>query len=244
MKKTLVIAGALLALTAGMASASGLNLYWNDCPPPLGTGVQTSAHLCTTNNGAHILVGSLVAPAGIDSMVAASSVIDVQTNQATLSPWWSVMPGGCRQGAMSTSYGFATLFSCIDPWNGAALAITEFAVDPNRPAANRFRIRTVAAVGAENKIVMNPGAEYYIVQVIVSRQKSVGTGSCAGCLDNGCFVYNSLLITQLYGTPAGDPTITNAEQSQIASLGPMDAGGCLATATRNATWGAIKAIYR
>ena len=240
MKKTLVIAGALLALTAGMASASGLNLYWNDCPPPTGGGVSTSAHLCTTNSGAHIAVGSLVAPAGITAMVAASSVIDVQTNQAVLSPWWNVMPGGCRQGAMSTSYGFASLFSCIDPWNGAALGITDFA----QTGPNRFRIRTVGAVPEANAVAMTPGTEYYIVQIIVSRQKTMGTPSCAGCLDNGVFVYNSLLITQPYGTPGGDPTISNAEQSQCASLGPMDAAACLATPTRNATWGAIKAIYR
>lgn len=240
MKKTLVIAGALLALTAGMASASGLNLYWNDCPPPAGSGISTQVHQCTSNSGAHILVASLVAPAGIDTCVAASSVIDVQTNQATLSPWWNVTPSGsCRVGAMSVSSGFGALASCLDPWNGAALTISDFA----QTGPNRFRIRAVSAVPGSAAQAMIPGAEYYILEVVVSKRQSTGTPSCPGCLDNGCFVYNSLQITQPYGTPAGDPTITNAEQSQVASLGPMDGSLCLATPTRKATWGAIKAIY-
>jgi hypothetical protein len=243
MKKTLVIAGALLALTAGMASASGLNLYWNDCSPGAGgSGVQSIAHSCTSNSGAHILVASLVAPSGIDACVAAESVVDIQTAAASLSPWWQFYTGGCRSAAMSVSYGFGALSSCLDPWSGAALGIAQ--VDPSPPALNRERLRTVAAVAEASAIPMTEGAEYYMFEVVISKQKTVGTGSCAGCLDNGSFVFNSCKITQPSGDPNGDPTISNPDQNQCASLGPINTADCLATPTRNATWGAIKAIYR
>jgi hypothetical protein len=249
MKKTLLIAGALLALTAGMASAAGLNLYWNDCSPAAGgTGVQSLAHLCATNNGSFQLVGSLVAPAGIVAAVAQEAVVDIQTNQSALSPWWNFSPSGtCRSTALSLSFTFAGQSgACFDPWGGSALGISDVSTNPagdGHPELNRERVRAVCAVPESSALPMDAGSEYYLFVIQISRTKSVGTG-CPGCLDDASFVFNSCKITQPIGTPGGDPTISGAADNQCAGLGPINPTNCLATPTRNATWGAIKAIYR
>jgi len=249
MKKTLVIAGALLALTAGMASASGLNLLWNDCSPASGgTGVATLAHTCGTNNGSYNLVGSLLPPPGIDAAVAMEAVVDIQEAAASLSPWWNMTPtGSCRPTALSLAFTFASTSGvCFDPWGGLALGISDVSANPagdGHPQANRERVRAVCAVPAANAAPMVVGNEYYLFVIQISKQKSVGP-SCPGCTDNASFVFNSCKITQPSGDPNGDPTITNPDQNQCAGMGPINPADCLATPTRNATWGAIKAIYR
>ncbi|MFM8560394.1 MAG: hypothetical protein ACKOC6_12530, partial [bacterium] len=60
MKKTLLLCGALLALTAASASAAGTNLRWSSCYGDGGPQNRTSA--CTSNLGSNILVGSFVLP--------------------------------------------------------------------------------------------------------------------------------------------------------------------------------------
>src|SRR5258705_11443157 len=89
MKKTLLIAGALRALTASMASATGINLFWNDCSPAAGgTGVSNQNNACTSNSGAFVLVASLNPGPGIDSAVGAEGVIDIQIASSAMDPWW------------------------------------------------------------------------------------------------------------------------------------------------------------
>jgi hypothetical protein len=56
MKKTLILTGAVLALSASMAAAQGVNLSWNDC----GTfGAASNTFTCNSNTGTPFaMVGS------------------------------------------------------------------------------------------------------------------------------------------------------------------------------------------
>ena len=85
---------------------------------------------------------------------------------------------------------------------------------------------------------MDAGSEYYIFQVSISKQKSVGTGSCVGCLDAATFVLNSIKIVQPANDPNGDKLYSSADQSQFVTY------QSIATPTRNRTWGGIKGLYR
>jgi hypothetical protein len=239
MKKTLLIAGALLALTASMASATGINLYWNDCSPAGGgVGVSDQLNPCTANTGAFLLYASLNPAPGIEACVGEEGVIDLQTSAAALSPWWQMRSDGCRPTSISTQFAFS-VFNCGDPWNGQALGGMDYAYS----GPNRARIRTVCAQPIATAGPLAAGTEYYMFAVKIDKVKSTGTGNCAGCLDAACLVLNSIKITQPTGTAGGDPTYSTPDQSQFATYRGGSAM-CLATPNQNRTWGSVKALYR
>src|SRR5436190_13899068 len=101
-----LLAFALPLCCAAPASAGGINLGWNDCPPGAGYAL-TETFACNTNSGTpHILVGSFVAPAGLSAMFANDIVIDMATESDPLPDWWSMNSGGCRYGSLTSSVDF------------------------------------------------------------------------------------------------------------------------------------------
>ena len=93
--KKLLLCAALLVTTAGLASAGtggALNLGWLDCPGQ-GAYTLTRTFACNTNSGGgHIMIGTFVAPAGMDAVTGFSSTMDLQTAGAA-APWWDVQIG-------------------------------------------------------------------------------------------------------------------------------------------------------
>jgi hypothetical protein len=243
MKKTLLLAGALLALTAGIASAGGINLGWGDCSPA-GTAAKTFA--CTSNSltGA-IMVASAISPAVLDQFVGQESEMIIQTNQPALSPWWGLQTGGCR-GTTAVAAGFDFTggpFTCTDPWSGAAAGGMNYA--PNFGGANRAQLRTVCAIPGSTSI--DDATEYYLFKVTLLGAKSTGNNSCAGCTDGACVVLTSIKLVEVAGAPAGDYLVTNPIVRQHVT---WQAGGSLgglcpaATPTQTRTWGSVKSLYR
>jgi hypothetical protein len=243
MKKTLLIAGALLCLGVSLASAGGINLSWTDCGA-FGQLQKNSA--CNTNTGANTVVGSAISPNVIPQCVAMSAVLDLQTNQAALTPWWGFGTGGCRSGppsALSPSFDFTTsTFSCNDPWGGVAAGGSDYATGGGGP--NRARIRLVCAVAAP--IAVDDVTENYYFKVTYNMSKTVGTGACAGCTDGACIVFNSIELDQQPGL--GNTEISNPIDRQYVlwqAGGGVTPGGCpQATPSRNTTWGSVKSLYR
>ena len=237
MKKTLLIAGALLALTASVSFAGGVNLSWTDC----GTfGTLQKNFACTSNNGVDAMVASAVAGQDMGQLNGHAAVIDLQTNQAALSAWWSV--GGCRlASAVSADFNFLSGVNCLDPWAGQGAGGINYAPGFNAP--NRARIRTVCAIPGNTAI--DGVSEYYIVRVNVGHAKTTGNGSCAGCTDGVCIVLNSITLTQPLGV--GDVTVSAPiTRNYVQYQGGGNIGGqCpAATPTRSATWGSVKSLYR
>ena len=240
---TLVTIGlaCLVAGTASLASAFGLNLGWNDCPS--GVSYQlNNAFACDTNTGTQLMVGSYIPPPEVDAVDGNEVVLNLTTNQATLSPWWSMGSGGCvgRAGTPVVNFDF-TLgpFSCTDYWQGQAVGASDYTRQFDGP--NRARIRVICAVPDSLAGPQSPATEYYAFKVIISNARTVGSPSCAGCTDAACIVLNSIRITQAY--PATYyPTITNPAISNFVTW-RGGTGGC-STAARNVTWSSIKALYR
>jgi len=244
MKKTLLIAGALLCLGVSMASAGGLNLSWTDC----GTfGTMQKNSPCTSSSGGSTIVGSAVSPNPIDAMVAMAAVLDLQTNQPALTPWWS-FDAGCRSGppsAMSGDFNFtSSTFNCNDVWGGVAGGGLNFTSGFGGP--NRGRIRLVCAVAAP--VAIDDVTEQYMFKVAISNAKTTGSGNCPGCLDGACIVFNSIELDQNPGTPGGNTSISNPLNRQFVlwqAGGAGVTGGCpQATPTQNKTWGSVKSLYR
>ena len=247
MKKALLICGALLALTAGAASA-GVNLSFNDCGS---FGVSSVPLTCTANTGNFILVVSANPTATIPLALTQETVIDLETSAASISPWWDMRAsGGCRPTSASTAFAFGALANCVDPWSGQALGGYDYAIAPlfdatNGSHPNRARIRTVCALPAFAPVQLDAGTEYYMCEVVINKAKTVGLGSCAGCTDDATFYLNSVKISQPDGAPGGNPTFASADNSACArTRSAPSASQCNATPNVNRTWGSVKALYR
>jgi hypothetical protein len=246
MKKTLLIAGALLALSAGMASAAGLNLSWSDCGAA-GLAVKTSA--CTNNAAAGTLYASAISPAVMDQLNGQLGVLDLQTTGAALSPWWSMQTGtGCtgRTTALSYNMDFVNIPNTCpgDPWlaqaNPNGVYINAFEGVPNRA-----RIKVTAGLAVSTSI--DNATEYGMFKVTIGGARTTGTGACVGCLDGACIVYNDQLLTQPAGVGdyhiSGPPILQQHVQWQVSG-GSIPDGCPGGTPAKNATWGSIKALYR
>jgi len=247
MKRTLFTIASLL-LGAATASAAGINLSWNDCGA-FGAARQTFA--CDTNAGPHVLVGSFVAPAGIDSMSGHEVVIDVQSACPVLPEWWKMRAGFCRAGALGYSFDFTGgTYNCYDYWQGGALGL--MAMDA--PAGNRARIKAVIALPAGDGLIgpIAEGTEVYSLKAIINSTKTVGLGACEGCQIGTCIIINSINV---YQGPALRFRLTNPDLRQIvtwqsAQFWYGDFGGpdaCVddcPVPARARTWGQIKSLYR
>ena len=92
MKKALTLTVALLAITASMATAGGVNLYWNNCGP-LGTGTPppttSVAFACNSNAGALTAIGSVIRPIleyvdDVKQVILRQRRMEIMLNEETL----------------------------------------------------------------------------------------------------------------------------------------------------------------
>lgn len=247
MKKTLLITGVLLALTATAASAAGINLYWNQCS---NGGATAKTFACNTNNSAFVMYASFDPPSGLTRVVANGLILDLQSASNPLPPWWQFKNvGTCRQASMIAASTGPTEFNCTDPWQGQGgsgathdLYATNFGGNPSRA-----RIASSISVGSGFATAVDAGTEYYSMTLTITAAKTLGATACAGCADPVCVVLNELQIGQVAGTAGGSPILNNPLTSNFVTWqgGAIGGAGCPgATPTVNRTWGQVKSIYR
>lgn len=242
-----VIAVAIAVLFHGSAAhaqnGGGMDLSWNDCGVA-GVGAKTFACTSNTLNGAILIVS---ATSGVDmpQLNGEETLMYVQTNQASLPPWWHFESGGCRgPSALVLSYDFTSgPFTCIDPWAGQASgSLTYTAGVPNSSLA---LLHTVGAIPGVTSIT---GAdEYYVSKIRILGDKSTGDGSCAGCTAGACLVLYSVTLTQPAGAPGGNVRLTQPLVRHYVTFqtgGFVPGGICGVVPTKATTWGSIKSLYR
>ncbi len=237
MKKSLLVAGALLVLGAATASAQPgtIGLAWNDCAGP-----TTQTFACNSNAGAPFtLVGSFTPSTELPEFLGISVDINIQfPNVATVPDWWQHGAGLCRgTTGIATNFDFTSgPFTCLDFYVGAAAG--GFAYDVGYGAANRSRLRIQLAVPFENRGFIDQSAEWYAFKVNLLRAKTTGTGSCVGCMEATNVVLDEI---QLFQPPEqnNDPRIS--APSAAGNTAGYQAGP---TPVRNATWGQVKSLYR
>jgi len=244
MKKALLFTGVLLALTASLASAGGINLAWTDCLGAGGTGNRTFA--CNSNSGNNDLYISFDPPVNIPDVNGSNPIVDLQSASTPLPAWWLFKnAGACRLNSLSAIS--ALPGTCVDTWAGvgtpgvAAYLVTS--VVPTIPL-NRARILGSISVPTLSAAAVAPGTEYFCLMLRVNNAKSTGLGACAGCQDPVCLVLNEVLLTS---NNSGDNRITNPLGSNFATWqgGVVSAPGCpAAVPVQNKTWGQVKSIYR
>ena len=177
-------------------------------------------------------------------MSAHVAVLDVQTTGTVLPPWWTFKSGSlCRPGAMVNADFVAGPFGCLDYWQGSATSglgiVTIGLGGPNRERITAF---AVVPAGDPHIVPIAPGTEVYSFKLIITNSRTVGT--CPGCLEGACIVFNNLQFTQIPSAGVRDINFP-ATSNHVTWRGGLAPGLCPAvTPARSPTWGAIKAIYR
>lgn len=265
MKKTLLLCGMLLAISATVASAAGVNIAWENCYG--GGGAHSRTFACNTNSGtAGTLVTSVSAPSGINLWTAFEAEY-MFIFSAPQPAWWQLrnqtgQTAQCRNGALSANSIGAGLTGCTDPYNGQGSGgIGTYQNGPNIPAGeeygphpNRARLLLVFAVPAGNEAPLNADEEYFVAKVALTNAKTVGLGSCPGCPSGqvgapaAAVRMVGVKCVQPAGAPGGNVEVRGADvpgMSECALIGTTDDGACNdPTPARRATWGSVKALYR
>jgi hypothetical protein len=244
-----VLAG-LVVTSAASADQRGLNLSWNDCGS---FGAADQAFACNANTGApFIFVCSFTAPDSVTACVAVETQVDLIFGTSTVPSWWQLstqsgQPPACRNSGISGNGNFTTLFNCVSTWaSPGSGGLGSYTIDPMKIGmTNRVRIVGVVAVAVQDSAALTPGTEYYAMQYVISRTKTVGTCN-AGCSDPVCFVLNRIAVDQPGGYPAGSPKIYDPPAGGRRTITWQGGTGvdCNLVPTRPTTWGQILTLYR
>jgi len=247
MKKTLLLCGALLALTAASASAAGTNLRWSSCFGDGGPQNRTSA--CTSNLGSNILVGSFVLPsAGVLQASGVELLLDFASAGATMPDWWRTT---CRTGFITCNPTISpSAANCFDWANGAgAGGLAAYNVG-TLYGPTHSRLLAGFAVPSNNRQDIPGDFEMFLFNTVISNAKTTGAGACTGCATPVCIQFSNVkvaagIVTGAVVNGASAPASNYALWQGGAGAGSNLGSGCpAATPTRNATWGSVKSLYR
>jgi hypothetical protein len=247
------LAGAALVacLVASVASAAGFNVSWNNCAGE-GTGANNKAFACGSNIGTNVLVISFVLGADLAQVNGNEIVLDVLTQAPTLPDWWAFKDdGSCRQfslGFNSTAnagdvvcvdWGAGQSAGGIGSYNQELVPIDPALIEQHR----RLKVAVAVPLAAVADLVAN--TEYFSCNLTIDNEKTVGSGACAGCTEPMCIVLNVLRVTSHIGIGENDVVLgTGASPGSNIVTWQGPGPNCQAVPTRNATWGAVKALYR
>jgi hypothetical protein len=241
---TTLVAALLLALSPSAAAAAGIGLSWRN----LCWGEEGSAYnltwLCNSNTNTNIrMTCSFKLDAATPDFDGVVVYMVGMTEAAAVPDWWKLgaaETGDCRAGAISVSADGSVLANggtavCIDPWTpngGGNGGLGLYWWDGNR-------MYITAAWALTEPIALEADVEYFALQFRLSAEKTVG--GCAGCLVPVIWAVERLD----WNTPT---TIHSLDQRYVGGnrcLTWQNASlVCEPGATRNATWGQIKGLYR
>jgi hypothetical protein len=252
MKKVTLLCGLLLAVSASIASAAGVGLRWSSCLSDGGT--ANRAFACTSNTGSNILVGTFELGADLPSTSGEEIIVDLASASSPLPAWWQFKNvGTCRTGSLAIGAAPpGSAINCSD-WGGGLAGAGLGAYNIGGAAgANTARIIAASAVPPSGLQDLTAGSEYFAFTLTINNLKSTGLGSCAGCSDAVCIVFNSLNMT----TPvlANNVFLSGPSNGSDANFVTWQGGagitsgrgiGCpAATPTKSKTWSQVKSMYR
>jgi len=235
-------------------------LRWDHCYGDGGTTARSFS--CDTNSGSNELVVSAYPAAAVPQLNGADVFLQIDVlGDALLPGWWQLWSGGCR-GTTALTASFvppAGTVNCLDPWAGQASGgvIFDFHGD-----VIHGQIHAICAI--PQSVAIPAGAEVFIARIVVLHLKTVGAGSCTGCLSGACIGLKEVALLQpsgvgdfriLFALPGTNSDVAawqvNAVQFPFLIDGPGPGaleklfGPCTAaTAAARTTWGAVKQLYR
>jgi hypothetical protein len=268
MKKLLFLCMALLVVPASTAFAQ-IDLTWDNCIladelagelPPSANKTWVCTGTAIQRNAVH---GSYKSPIAIPDFIAMDISMDLQSDPpgtplpcayqyevapaaATFVPGFNVDntiagpglgEGGCSLlgtlwGDAGADAGFAAITSVSSAFGGTGR-----------------RILAAVARSSENPIPLVAGSNYYGFHIRVT-QNATFRNSCVGCSAPAVLVWNSATLYGRSGQivvlagPSNKGLGTSSANSYCAMINSANLATCVATPTRNTTWGRLKTIYR
>jgi len=241
MKRLLLLTTLLMLFSVRSAHGqSGINLSWNDCGT---SGTFQRNFACDTNSGQQTLVASFVSGVELHQLVGIAAVIDLCTMTPVLPSWWQMKNlGTCRPNALSVSFDFtAGPSNCADYWQGAATGGISYSMGAAW-GFNGARMLVVATIPESGVSTLDGATEYYACRVNIRNDASTGTGSCAGCSEPACIVFNSIELVQPSGV--GDYFIASPLMSYHVQWQGNVVDCPFVVPARTRSWGQIKSLYR
>jgi len=256
----LLAACAFIAQPHTVSAAQGVALAWNHCFGAAGA-AQNAAFACDTNAGAHVMTGSFRLDQAYPHVIGMEIIIDLASDSPVLPDWWQFKNDGtCRQTSMAANFVPDVSDLVCDDW-GAGLQIggvggyctAQLVGGCGVPgqAPNTARIKLIEAVAPLDQQDLLANQDYFSFHVVFNHQKTVGSGSCAGCDVPVCIVLNSINVVEQGNVSHRFLSSPIAPSSNFVSWqgggNPANGGaiGCpAATATRRSTWGNVKSMYR
>jgi hypothetical protein len=265
MKKTLLLAAALMVVTATMASAQrgSLTLGWGNCRVN-GGGLSNASFACTINTGnGPLLVGGYIPgpTANLNSINSAFLYVDIYQLGVSLDPWWQLTDPpvtGCRAlSVWSLDMANAAAVTCdrsywADVGNPVQAARYFYPTYMSNHATFRMLVAVDASV-AETTPQIGATEESHVFGARLGRANSTGAGSCAGCLNAANLYFGQADFFQtngdnfvIDGVPPTSPTNHPVPGPKCVTWQNAAGPACPTDVTpaRNATWGSIKSMYR
>jgi hypothetical protein len=264
----LLLLASVSAAEAG-TSPPGVNLSWDRC---FGDGqVKYKTFACNTNVGSETLVATFEVASELPGAYGLDFYMDFRSASAIMPAWWEFKnAGACRISSLSEPSaspppGSASCAAWADP----ALVGGGLSTYSVLETDHRYLVGLLA-VPIQNLVTLHPGQEYFAFSLTINHLKSIGTGSCAGCLEPVVIYLSSINLYQA-GTTGYALRMWNGANysgSQWVSwqlgypLDPtfhctsMSGGGCYhpywqydvvpysATSAHPTSWGLLKSLYR
>lgn len=233
-----------LLLLPSLAHAGGFDLAWGpSCWPDNPVSVKSFA--CTNNQGTNVFTVSFISDAPFDNFAFLRQTLDISSSTSSLPAWWDVVnSGSCRQFGISETADFINVTStCVDTWQGQAgsgiASYKTHALDPTVPVNGA---RMVAAGGLATAESIDATSEYFGFSITVNHTKSLGIGSCAGCLTPVTISLSSVQLLDDHQVQLD--LLTNAIHNGCVSWQSDSGTPCGAVPAKNLTWGRVQALYR
>jgi len=243
MQKLIALVALLLGVSAGGASADGINLAWSQCPADGGTPCRAFA--CDTNAGADVINGSFVLSTMMQSVSGMEIVLDLYFSGGGVPEWWRFKnAGSCRLNSLTMSNAESPNSVCFDWSSGHSVsAVASYQVGVGG-YPDWARLVLIAAVPVLNLAELLPDFEYNAFRLTLDHANTVGS-SCTGCLAGVGIVFHHVLVTtsgnannRFLSTPLSPGSNLIGWQNDPVLYCPAP------VPTRNVTWGRVKALYR
>ena len=240
---------ALAVSSTASADQRGVNLSWDDCGSH---GLEDKSFACDTNEGAPFtMVASFTAPDFVTAAIEITVQINLIFGSSSVPSWWELRTQadqlhGCRDGELVWDQDSSTTSACGQPWAVAPQGgIGSYTLGAVFSQPYTAELLGVVAVASKDSAALIPGAEYYAMKFSITRSKTVGAGSCAGCDVTMCAALVRIKIYQTDGHPAGNPDIYDPPPGGRNTITWQGGGGanCSWVPVKRQTWGQIKALY-
>lgn len=213
---------------ATTARASGINLSWDRCAAD--GQVLHKSFACDTNAGREAAVGSFVLDAGTPAPPSREEMVfDFQVQGAVLPVWWDFATlSSCRRNQMVLD---AVPLSEPTVCRTSSSGFVDFVRDNFRYPAPDHMVVTVGVLLTGTPLV--PGAEYFCLRLTFGNAATTGAGACGGCFDPVAITLSQLRVLAGTDQTLAGPALANTVFWQSSNP----------TATRRASWTAVKALF-